>query len=571
MAGLEAARRGGGWSDPGPNLNARDSQMPSTPRFRFTRPTLRSNERLLLVGGCALLLPTQVHAQPVELPPIDVSALPAVQPMIGEGRPEGHKDYLITRSSTGSKAELPNSFVPQHVTTIPHKIIEEQAPRTITEALQNVSGVSSPYPSYYPLDQLTSLYIRGFQVSTTLRDGLWDPTPFGNAWIGNLERVEVLKGPSALLYGAYSGDVGGALNLVTKKPLSDPHATISSEFDTYGTHAVSADLSTPFADNKDWLVRLNMHEGGHRLFADDTFFEKRHISGMLQGQLTSQDAITLEAEYRWQNTHPYSGQPGFVTVGSGASAILAPLAPTSRDTNLYDPRSTYRYRSDALRAVYEHKFDDNWSFKSSAQYTLTSRDTVSITATPSLLSSGAEKFTQSYSEIRMGPVYAVDTDQMLHGRFSTFGFSHDLVLGGRFTDQWYKMDMRKPTNSFSSFYFNDPNYPNWGAPALNVYQYMFGDSDTHQFNEYLNDVVSITDQLRLSAGVNLVQYRSFSESGMNPLKMSSSKSRGSGVGWRVGLLYDFLPGFTAYSGYSTTFNRNIRTRRMTGRFRLSIR
>lgn len=466
---------------------------------------------------------------------------------------QGVNNFVVTDTTTGSKIALPNSSVPQTVSSVPLKAIVDEGAQNVSQALQNVAGVFSPYPPYYPLDQLTSTYIRGFPVSVTLRDGLWDPTPFGNGWISNVQRVEVLKGPSGLMYGAYSGGIGGVINVVTKQPLPYRQATISAGVDTYGSKYVSGDLSTPLMIPT-WAMRANFNLGDYESFYNNSGYRKRDASVVFSGQLSDQDFLTFGYEYRWQKSSPYSGLPGYASVGSGAKAYLRPLGVFPDSLNVYDPRSYWTYQSNTARAVYEHKFNEDWSFKSSNQFTVTSRDATSIGATPSFTTSLTPKYTQYYQQILMGPVYAFDTDNMINGHFDTFGLKHNVIFGERYTNEHYAMNMQRPTPyTFSSYYFTNPLYPNWGQPAKNVSQYMYGYSYTDQFNSYFNDVISLTDKWRLSGGVNYVNYETYSRSGMNPLNMSSSKTNGNGPAWRLGTLYDILPGVTPYLSYSTTF------------------
>ncbi|WP_041778062.1 TonB-dependent siderophore receptor [Beijerinckia indica] len=473
---------------------------------------------------------------------------------------EGIHNYVVTRTTTGSKAKLPNSFVPQTVATVSRKLMDDQAVRTINEALTNVAGVNNATPGYFPLDQYYVATIRGFPNSMVLRDGLWDPAPFGNQAVVSVDRVEVLKGPSALMYGAFIGGIGGVINVISKKPLPYFAGQIGTEIDNFGSHVLKGDVSTPLTADGNWLARTSFLIGGYDAFYQTSQYTKAAVSEIIQGRLSAQDAITAGYEYRWQRSKPYSGIPYQAAMGKSPNQYLSSLGWFGRDLNVNDPRGFWTFVSQNVRFAYEHEFNQDWSFKSSSQYTKTARDQTAITATAGFSPVGSPLYTQNFQQIKMGPVYSIDTDQTLTGHFDTLGIKHDLVAGARFADSWYKMDMRRPTpNPFgtgaNAITFTNPYDPNWGVPFGNLQQYMYGFSAQSQFNEYINDIISFTDRLRLSTGLNYVQYNSYSRSGMNPnpAMQGSTLYHKNGIGWRVGLMYDILPELTGYASYATTF------------------
>lgn len=492
--------------------------------------------------------------QTIEIPKVSVSGTQTVIPIGQPDDAEGFKDYVVKKSATGSKVETETIDVPQDIVVVPAKLIEDQNLRSVTDAMRDVAGVYSTYPGYYSLDSYaTNTYIRGFQVSSTLRDGLWDPTPQGNSWMGDVERIEVLKGPSGLLNGAYSGDIGGIINVVTKKPLTDPAYTFESEFDSFGTRAIRTDLSQPLTENKDWLMRVNLEDGVYGGFAKRSDSEKRAGSIVVQGRLTDDDAITVSYERRWQEANPYAGIVGYAQKGS--SDALVRIGGYSDNQNLYDPRSKWSYDSDTARAVYQHDFNPDWSIQSSNQYTVTSRDVLSISANPSVSSAGVTTYKQSYSNIRMGPVNAVDTDNLIHGKFQAFGLKNDLISGVRYADSWYDMNVGTTNNSFASYTFSDIDSPNWGQPIVGPHRRIWGYSDVSQADAYVNDVLSLTDRLKISSGVNWANYYSYSRSGMTqvPSAQGSTSYSGDGVAWRTGLIYELIHGTALFGDYSTTF------------------
>ena len=141
--------------------------------------------------------------------------------------------------------------IPQSIEVVPEQVIEDQQATDLREVTRNVSGVIQANTFGNALDRFL---IRGFEQSVFLQNGFRDPTQQVRD-TGNLERVEVLKGPASLLYGTL--EPGGIINLVTKKPLQDPFYSIKTQVGSFNTFESSIDFSGPLNDNKTLLYRLN--------------------------------------------------------------------------------------------------------------------------------------------------------------------------------------------------------------------------------------------------------------------------------------------------------------------------
>ncbi len=119
----------------------------------------------------------------------------------------------VEQRSTASRMDIPNSELPVTLNEIPHWALESQGVNDLVTALRNVSGVTATR-NYGVYEYYT---IRGFnQGDVQLIDGMRLEGNRVNTQLNNIERVDVLKGPSSILYGAQA--LGGAINIVRKKP-----------------------------------------------------------------------------------------------------------------------------------------------------------------------------------------------------------------------------------------------------------------------------------------------------------------------------------------------------------------
>ncbi len=159
--------------------------------------------------------------------------------------------------ATATRLPVANDDVPAQVSSIPQELLRQQGANTVADALKNASGVQAVrwYGAY---EQYT---IRGFFDDD--RDGfnvvLLDGMRMGGNRYGtqtnNIESVEVLKGPSSLLYGR--GAVGGAINIVRKKPQAARAYDLSYRGGRFNTHQVSGGATGPIWNISQALYRLD--------------------------------------------------------------------------------------------------------------------------------------------------------------------------------------------------------------------------------------------------------------------------------------------------------------------------
>lgn len=158
--------------------------------------------------------------------PPTVTAAPAALPRptsrTTTARDADGPGFVARTSTTGTKTNTPLIETPQSISVINRQQMDAQNVQSVTDALRYSAGVVATTPAIS--QRFDTFSIRGFDASSSgiLRDGLrgttaqaWPKTePYG------LERVEVLRGPSSVLYGQNAP--GGLVNLITKRPLDKP-------------------------------------------------------------------------------------------------------------------------------------------------------------------------------------------------------------------------------------------------------------------------------------------------------------------------------------------------------------
>jgi iron complex outermembrane recepter protein len=164
--------------------------------------------------------------------------------------------YLATQSVTATKTDTPILTTPQSISVVTKDQIEDQGAQNLTEALRYTPGVT--IQSFGANAFFDSFKLRGFEAPRYL-DGLRlpaDNTTFAIPRIETygLERVEVLKGPSAALYG--QSEPGGLLNMVSKRPTSTPQYEVVGSFGSFERFQGAFDIGGPIDKNGEFLYRI---------------------------------------------------------------------------------------------------------------------------------------------------------------------------------------------------------------------------------------------------------------------------------------------------------------------------
>ncbi len=234
--------------------------------------------RQALLGGLAIVLPNA---------PAWADDAAADAPIVVTGERQG---YAIGDGSTATKTPTALIDVPQSVTVVTRQQLDDQAVQQLGEALRYVPGVTLGTGEGHR-DQIT---LRGQSTTADFYlDGLRDDAQYYRP-LYNIERIEVLKGANAMIFGRGGG--GGVVNRVSK--VADParrFATVNASADSFGAFDLSADANLPLGEG--FAGRLNaIYEefDNHRDFYEGRFFG---ISPTLTALLGPDTRLTAQYTY----------------------------------------------------------------------------------------------------------------------------------------------------------------------------------------------------------------------------------------------------------------------------------
>lgn len=473
----------------------------------------------------------------------DTYVLPTVQVQEAEepesyNAPESH----LTR--------LPKPLVdtPQSVTVVPEAVLEEQQATTVRDALRNVSGIT--VAAGEGGRQGDTFNLRGFSAQTdTFRDGVRDLGWFTRDTF-NLQGVEVFFGPSAVLFGR--GSTGGALNLVTKKPMRRSFRTVSLTGGTAPSGRVEADINEALNDRVQ--VRLNVAGQLADVAGRDHVSENR--AGFApSARFVLGEATSLELDYLYQreDSTPDYGQPFFNgypvsrTLGVSRGAFYGVAG-----------SDTERVNAHVATAQLQHRFGDNLQLTNSLRFGSVdrfARPTAprGLTPTGNPTAIGRQRF-----ETNTDNSYLAD-QLNLHGELQTGFLEHTANAGLELAyetrqqsrDNLNAVGLPTGPNLTADLFTPDP------TPDLSAVSRVFASaSDSKQWSlgVYAADQLEITRFLEVlgSVRVDVFDTRYVAEDASHtrtPLEHQDAL-----FNWRVGVLAHPVENTSLYATYGTSSN-----------------
>ncbi|MBK5300679.1 TonB-dependent siderophore receptor [Erwinia sp. TH29] len=201
------------------------------------------------------------------------------------------QNYKPTDSRSALKIDAPLRDIPQTVNVIPQSVIKDQGAQSMEDVLKNVPGVGLSNGDGQR-DQVT---IRGFSaIGDMYVDGVRDDALYFRD-LSNVERVEVIKGPAAVLYGR--GSSGGLINSISKKPNFTPKQEVGVSFDSEGKKRTQFDASWADQQQNDKAFRVTGALENSDTFRDDGYIDRKAIAPSAYFKLSDDLELNLGATY----------------------------------------------------------------------------------------------------------------------------------------------------------------------------------------------------------------------------------------------------------------------------------
>jgi iron complex outermembrane receptor protein len=271
-----------------------------------------------------------------------------------------------------ARVPLKNLENPQAYNTVTADLLKEQAITNFDDALKNVPGIHKLWESTGRAygDGASYYALRGFEAQATMINGLAGLTS-GSLDPANIERIEVIKGPSGTLFGGSLVSYGGLVNTVTKKPYSGFGGEIAYTAGSFGLNRVAADINTPLKDD-DLLLRVNTAYQSENTFQDAGFRNSFFIAPTLAYKASERLSFLFVTEFmQEERTNPtmlFLGRSTPLQFANLQELNYNPkLSLTSNDLSLKNPRYY-------LQGQVNYKLSDKWTSQTVLSRGLTKAD-----------------------------------------------------------------------------------------------------------------------------------------------------------------------------------------------------
>ena len=522
------------------------------------RPLAHPRRTALSLLLPALLLAGAAQAQATPDGASEVTELDAVQV----------NAYRVTTHSSGAtKTDTPIAEIPRSISVIAREELDARGAINLNEAMRYVAGVV--LESTGQDNRYDDFRIRGFSAGSESGamtvDGLRAPPP-GSAWnrgkidTWNLDRVEVLKGPSAVMYGQVAP--GGLVNQVSKTPEPGQRQVLQLGVDGHGTWSSAFDVGAGTGDDRH-LFRLvgRYADGGTQI--DTVEHQHWFLAPSYTFQVADKTRLTLLGYYQEDD-----GGSTYQFLPMDGTLVPTRYGYMDNSTFIGEPEwNTWDATVWHAGWLLEHAFNDSWTFSQSARHMHVDSLYRAIVTNQGLLPDGRTQ--QRRQVMGLGDADTDGIDNRLVGTFSTGAADHTLLSGVDWRSGDWSADRHQGPRALPS----DPRNPrpidifnpvHTGLPAGFPNSIGLGGGKSTQTGVYVQDQIAL-DKWRFTLGGRYDWYKDESWSqacsgtGTCQPRSATTTLKNEAFSGNAGALYMFDSGFSPYLSYAESFEPSTRT------------
>ena len=489
-------------------------------RYRFTDARTVSVERTTSEQGVITLEPVTVEGSR----PLDI------------GRTEGTKSYAATVSTVGSKGPATLREIPQSVSIVTRRRIEDQNFVTVEDAMKQTTGMN--IQKFDGAGVFNNITARGYSLDAIQVDGV-STSHYANATtafdLAMYDRIEVLRGPSGLFQG--SGEPSGTVNLVRKRPLDRFRVGGAAQYGSWESFRGEADVSTPLLENNRIRARLVAAYEDRQSYIDFIQAEKPFVYGTVEFDLTPRTTFSVGGARQEIKSVIDQGLPAYA---DGRLLDVGRSTYIGADWNKLDTEREEGF------AELEHRFEDAGYIK------LTGRQVRRSMLYKGARASGAVNTTTgiaSIQTVQFEPLLNnTSLDAHVSKPFDVAGLTQTVVFGGD-----YRYETNESASGFGPNYTMNVYAPTPHAiPEPNIAITSRSKAINEQFGTYGQLRVKPTQPVTIIGGGRLSWWQTETRNPVTDAITATSNVNNEFTPYG-GLIFDLTPDVSVYGAYSQIF------------------
>ena len=457
-----------------------------------------------------------------------------------------------TARPISSKSNLSIMENPQPISIVTHEIIEQQQAKQLSDVLQNVNGLYITSSRGNSQDSFGGRgFILGndniFKNGTRVNSGVFPE-------VSGLERVEVLKGANAMLYGNTAA--GGIINMITKKPRFNFGGSIGLNGGSWNSYKPTVDFYGPLSDKI--AFRLNGAYEYADSFRDVVTSSKYYFNPSFLVNLGEKSQLIVEADYLKNDFTPDFG------LGSITNKDLSYSLNDSVGRNVFFG-TDWQYQNvqqASTNITFNHQFNTNWTFNAVASYQNYTKDYFSAEriqwefATPTATRlSWKRPFNKTYNEQNFG------SGQInINGEINTGRINHKLLFGA--DADYNQADSYAYTlgSTNNVLYLDDPS--TWGNVAMPTSTLNNRNRiNTRRIGVYAQDFISLTKEIKVIAGLRWSYIENMATINTNFITnvksiTNNSATSDQALSPKLGIVYMANDNLSVFATYTNSFVPN---------------
>ncbi len=449
-------------------------------------------------------------------------------------RNQNHQPVSVGRLPV-APMDLPQSFSVVNAVTLRNQQVQK-----LSDAIRNVNGI---YLSAMRGNAQESFFGRGYRMGS---DNFFKNGARINSGVfpemSSLEKVEVLKGGAAILYGEVAP--GGIINMVTKQPKFDFGGEVSLRAGSYNLWKPSFDIYGPI--NKKVAYRIDGTFEDADSYRDVVHSQRYYINPSLLYKASEKTTLLFQADYLNDNYTPDFG------IGSLDNTIIADVP---RSTFNGTPWQYNKVQQTTASATLDHKFNNKWNLNSSVNFQNYHRDYYS---TERIQAKANGDWTRPLNKT-LSNENSIYGQVNVTGKINTGQLGHTILAGADVDHNIAESSKFDNPKTYDEFNILDHSkfQPRTDIPDAHVTS--MTSTPTTRIGVYVQDLVSISNKIKVLAGVRWslqdAPRAKTIDYGKDTVSFGDAKTAHA-FSPRFGVVYKMLANTSFFASYSNSFSEN---------------